>query len=238
MKKLQLACGLFCVGAIAFTGCSLPVQYGGFASGGAKLTKALNPMRWGIDEDEPRSGTPQRIVATWSDTIRQTPGKPSERGFGGRLYFHDRANDPITVDGRLVVYAFNEQGRAPTDHKPTKRFVFPAEQLHRHMSVSEIGPSYSVWLPWGSVEGSPAEISLIARFEPLQGGGLVVSDQSKQRLPGQGTAVPDAETEMLANQPHTVQQAGYQDTPIAKPKTSTAEQPRSKMSTTTIRLPK
>ncbi len=224
------------------SGCSLPVTFGGAVSGGGtgKITKALNPMEWGAASDEPRSGTPERVVATWSDTVRQTMGQSAERGFGGRLYFYDRGDDPITVDGRLVVYAFEEDGRAPTDHKPTKRFIFPTDQLAKHMSVSELGPSYSVWLPWGSVKGTPTHISLIARFEPLEGGGLVVSDQARQRLPGQGIAVPEAGAVMVASKvsPNSVQQAGYQGSVAAPSAIEKPEEPRRRLSTTTIRLPK
>lgn len=229
------------VALLAFSGCSLPVSVGGWASGGgSKITKALNPMEWGADADEPRSGTPERIVATWSDTIRQTPGKPAERGFGGRLYFYDRGEDPVTVDGRLVVYAFDEDGRLATDHKPTKRYVFPADQLVQHMSESEIGPSYSVWLPWGSVGGAPTHVSLIARFEPVRGGGLVVSDQSRQRLPGQGVAAPGAGETMLASKPtpSPVRQTGYQQNAATSVEPAQEEKPRRRLSTTTIRLPK
>ncbi len=204
-----------------------------------------NPLEWGAETGEPRSGTPRRIVATWSDTIRQKMGESAERGFGGRLYFYDNEADPIMVEGRLVVYAFDESQRDPTDHKPTRRYIFPADQLTKHMSESEIGPSYSVWLPWGGVEGAPTHVSLIARFEPFEGGGLVVSEQARQRLPGWGIATPDAGVEVIAKQPAAegVRQTGF-EAPVAartEPAPSAgsgAEAPRKKLSTTTIRLPR
>ncbi|QDV73632.1 hypothetical protein [Botrimarina mediterranea] len=200
--------------------------------------KMPNPMEWGANPDEPRKGEPERIVATWADTVRQTPGEPAERGFGGRLYFYDHGADPIEVDGRLVVYAFDESGRDPTDHRPTRRFVFPPDQLPKNMSVSEIGPSYSVWLPWGTVDAAPTHVSLIARFEPVRGGGLVVSDQARQRLPGNGLA-PVGET-MIAESTKatTVRQAGFEERTGAKPATVPAqeEEPRKRLTTTTIKL--
>lgn len=211
--------------------------------GGKPFVSIGNPLEWGAESGEPRSGTPQRLVATWSDTIRQRIGEPAERGFGGRLYFYDGAVDPITVDGRLVIYAFDELNRNPTDHKPTRRYIFPTEQLTKHMSESEIGPSYSVWLPWGGVEGAPTHVSLIARFEPSEGGGLVVSEQARQRLPGRGIAAPDSGVEVIANQPSTegVRQTAF-ETPVAAKveatplRTGETKAPRKKLSTTTIRL--
>jgi hypothetical protein len=102
------------------------------------------------DKDEPREGVPVRIVGMWTDTVYTQAGQKPQRGFGGRLLFYETDNkDPIIVDGQLVVYAFNETDRDPTDNKPTRRYVFPAEQIPLHMSKSELGTSYSFWLPWG-----------------------------------------------------------------------------------------
>lgn len=203
-----------------------------------KPFKLPNPLEWGAKSDEPRTGEPDRIVATWTDTIRQTPGLPSERGFGGRLYFYDRGADPIAVEGRLVVYAFDESDRAATDHRPTKRYVFPVDQLPRQMSVSEIGPSYSVWLPWGTVDAPPTNVSLIARFEPIRGGGLVVSDQTRQRLPGNGLAPVESTMIAESSKGTTVQQAGFEERSGAKPLAEPVKEgePRKRLTTTTIKL--
>ncbi|HVT28142.1 MAG TPA: hypothetical protein VHE81_09010 [Lacipirellulaceae bacterium] len=136
------------------------------------------------DKDAPRKGTPVRIVGTWTDTVLTQPGQKPQRGFGGRLMFYDKEGDkPILVDGQLVVYAFDEDGRDPTDNKPTRRYVFPADQMPIHMSKSEIGASYSFWLPWDEVGGPRTEVSLISRFEP-KSGGVVTSEQTRQVLPG------------------------------------------------------
>lgn len=140
-------------------------------------------MPW-EDDEELREGTPVRIVSSWVDTVKHTQGEMPERGFGGRLLFYDEeSNDPIKVEGELVVYAFDESNRDPIDNRPTRRFVFPSEQLSLHMSKSPIGPSYSFFLPWDQVGGPQAEISLICRFKPAKGA-IVVSEQTRHLLPG------------------------------------------------------
>jgi hypothetical protein len=137
------------------------------------------------DDDEPETGIPVRMVGTWTDSVRTKPGEVSQRGFGGRLLFYGNKSDkPILVDGQLVVYAFDETGRSPTDNKPTRRYVFPADQIPLHMSESEIGASYSFWLPWDEVGGPQTEVSLICRFEPKDGA-VIASEQTKHRLPGE-----------------------------------------------------
>ena len=227
---------------LALAGC----RSGGSLEGGdsGPFGALPSPLNWGADENAHRSGVPQRIVATWVDTVRQQQGEAAERGFGGRVYFYDRGPDPITVEGRLVVYAFDERGRVPTDHKPTRRYVFPAEELSTRMSASEIGPSYSVWLPWDRADGPSTEVSLIARFEPTQGGGLVVSDQVRQRLPGRESLAPGSPTEALAERAgsgRAVQQAAYTDRTAGAGATDLPgpvepAEPKRRLSTTTIRL--
>ena len=123
---------------------------------------------WSHDEDA--VGDAARMVGTWTDTVLHQSGKKPQRGFGGRLIFYGKeAEKPVLVDGQLVIYAFDETNREPTDNKPTRRYVFPPDQMSRRMSKTELGPSYSFWLPWDEVGGPQTEISLIARFEPKDG---------------------------------------------------------------------
>jgi len=235
--------------ALLLTGCKAPW------SGDGKLAKLFSldsSWPWG-DDDEPEEGIPVRLVGTWVDTVLNQAGKPSQRGFGGRVIFYGKDSEkPILVDGQLVVYAFDETNREPTDNRPTRRYVFPADQVARRMSVSELGPSYSFWLPWDEVGGPQTEISLVARFEPKDGP-VVVGEQTRHVLPGRLTpsdmaashqppklpegvpsrpALPQLAT--LAGGPSTpassqVQQASYDGSlPIERPR---------RMTTTSISLP-
>lgn len=134
--------------------------------------------------DEVEEGTPVRVVGAWTDTVLTKQGETPQRGFGGRLAFYDGENEKsILVDGELVVYAFDETKRDPTDNKPTRRYVFPADQIMLRMSESDLGATYSFWLPWDDAGGPKTEVSLICRFQPKQGP-LVVGEQTKHRLPG------------------------------------------------------
>jgi hypothetical protein len=139
---------------------------------------------WPWRDGESEKGIPVRIVGAWTDSVLTQPGQKPQRGFGGRLMFYGNKSDkPILVDGQLVVYAFDETNRGPTDNKPTRRYVFPADQLPLRMSESELGASYSFWLPWDEAGGPRTEVSLICRFEP-KGGAVITSEQTRQLLPG------------------------------------------------------
>jgi hypothetical protein len=135
-------------------------------------------------DDEPEEGVPVRLVGAWTDTVLTKPAQNPQRGFGGRIMFYgEDGEEPILVDGQLVVYAFDETGREPTNNKPTRRYVFPPEQMKLHMSKSDVGASYSFWLPWDEVGGPKTEVSLICRFEP-KGGSIVTGEQTRHLLPG------------------------------------------------------
>jgi len=89
----------------------------------------------------------------------------------------------VRVDGQLVVYAYDDDGRAAHETQPTRRYIFPREQFTRHESESKLGPSYSFWLPWDAIGGQQKNIGLIARFEPHKGP-LIVGEQTRHLLPG------------------------------------------------------
>jgi hypothetical protein len=182
-RQSILTC-LALVAAMSFaTGCAAPWKKKEGQS--LKVLSMSSSWPWADDETLPR--TPARFVDSWTDTVLHQAGKKAQRGFGGRMIFYAKEGEkPILVDGQLVVYAFDESNRLPTDQKPTRRYVFPAEQVAIHMSKSEIGPSYSFWLPWDEEGGPQTEVSLIARFQPKDGP-VVVGEQTKHLLPGAQT---------------------------------------------------
>ncbi len=125
-----------------------------------------------------------KVVSTWIDATRQQQGQAPTRGFGGRIFFYGKdQNKPIHIEGRIVVYGFDETSRDASNPVPNRKFVFPAEEIQKLCSESSIGPAYSVWLPWDDVGGEQKRISLIVRFQPDKGP-VVVGKQLTTLLPG------------------------------------------------------
>jgi hypothetical protein len=226
----------------------------------SKLFSLDNTWPFGDDIEE---GTPVRVVGAWTDTVLTKQGEKPQRGFGGRLAFYDNDHEKsVLVDGELVVYAFDELGRDPTNNKPTRRYVFPADQMKLRMSESDLGATYSFFLPWDEAGGPRAEVSLVCRFQPKKGP-VVVGEQTKHRLDGpepvagadgkfQAPALPEgvpsrpaqqtletlkAQQQQLAGGP---QQASYQvpvePSPIS-PALAAEAQPAKQMTVTSISLP-
>jgi hypothetical protein len=156
--------------ALAITGCTELQIAEGFS--------------WPFWDKDNAPVVPDRLTALWTDTILNQSGKPGTRGFGGRVMFYGKSGEkPVKVEGTLTVYAFDDSDTGETKTLPSRKFVFPAEQLSEHYSESKLGHSYSFWLPWDHVGGEQRNVSLIARFEPAKGP-PIKSEITKHILPG------------------------------------------------------
>ena len=212
----------------------VPIWCGGCAQ--------FDPRRgipWRQDEEIENSEAPDKLIAVWNDTVLYQPNKPPVRGFGGRVFFYGNEEDqPIRVDGTMVVYGFDEDGRSKGDAAPDKKFVFPAEVLSKHETETKIGAAYDFWLPWDQAGGNLKKISLIVRFKPTTGP-VVISEQVTQVLPGPPKAeerkVAPPSGEMLA-QRWAVKSASY-TMPIATSPAHSQTVQSERMTTTTIPLP-
>ena len=179
---------------------------------------------------------PDRILPIWTDTVLHQPNQPGVRGFGGRIYFYGKENkDPVEVDGSLAVYVFDADDTSPTDQKPLRKYMFTPDQFKSHMSKTSIGPSYSVWLPWGEVGGQQRRLSLIARFEGREGGASI-SDPTIKMLPGTPVIkeIAKSETESSNANSSPVRLAGYLET---SPLPNKKEEPKTESRIESIDLP-
>lgn len=130
---------------------------------------------------------PARMVAIWTDTVRYTTGMQPTRGFGGRIYFYNDKGQAIPVKGQLAVYGYDDtdvdEESIPENRPPQKRFVFTSEQFTQHFSKTDLGASYSIWIPWDAAGGEKRSISLLPVFTTSEGE-VVGGQQSVNVLPG------------------------------------------------------
>jgi hypothetical protein len=190
---------------------------------------------------------PDRITVFWTDTVLNQPGQRGVRGFGARMmFFNSNQDKPVKVDGTLTVFAYDDTDGDLSKTVPDRKFIFTPDQLPKHYGKSKIGHSYSFWVPWDAVGGEQRIITLVCRFEPLEGG-LVVSEALKQVLPGRAPLVKSkpaqnhlSQTQIIDNRtptPHDlaqqpVRQASFAAHPETRP---TDAKPR--LQTSTITLP-
>ena len=230
-RSLLLPMLMFAVLTLVSTGCST-LQPSSWTS--PKLAW------WKKQPELPVPQVPSRLVSTWIDTSKHTPGQKSERGFGGRImFFTNESEKPVHVDGQLVVYAYDESEGDPNRVEPTRRYVFPAAQFAKHQSECSLGPSYSVWLPWDEVGGPMKNISLITRFEP-KGGALVAGEPTSHML--SGTQLADSSNADVKNNP-SIRLSQHTEEIRSIPLGNRLREPektsaKKELTTTSIRVPK
>lgn len=175
---------------------------------------------------------PSSINVTWTHDIYTKEGKPPTRGFGGRFYFYNDKSQAIPVEGELTVYGFDDTNK---DHSNAsfetadKKFKFTPEQFTTHFSESQLGASYSVWIPWDAAPGVQKKIMLIPTFKPKEGP-VIRGNAATLLLPG---VIPQEQEEqriLHANHGQGVQRASH---------VATSQNPNTDLHrrTTTIQLP-
>jgi hypothetical protein len=181
--------------------------------------KTFTPPNWAkgwytVEEPkiaESKYARPVRMAVIWSPALLNTPGQKPTRGFGGRIYFYDAANNAVPVEGQLIVYGYNDTQMRADGKTPDRKYAFTPEQFTSHFSETELGASYSVWLPWDEVGGPQVDVSLVPIFTATSGQ-LVVGESSRNLLPGPATENTATRFEHMTL-PHAgdgVQRAAYE----------------------------
>ncbi|GIW97362.1 MAG: hypothetical protein KatS3mg111_0695 [Pirellulaceae bacterium] len=191
-------------------------------------------MRWFDEEYQ----TPESLAVIWAPEVLNVPGKPPTRGFGGRIYFYNAKSQAIPVDGELVVHGYRttdekksaESWRVEAD----KTFVFTGEQLTTHFSPSQLGASYSIWIPWDAVGGYREEITLIPTFKAADGK-IVQGAPARVFLPGKSRD-GDEQTPTVSPQVH-YRHATIPSYDIEPSNAHVEAEKRGGMQTTTITVP-
>jgi hypothetical protein len=223
---------------VAVTGLLVTIGCSTFDSGSLKKLTQLGRKPKVIESEY---GQPAKMAVTWSDTVYTVAGLPPTRGFGGRIYFYNDSGKCVAVEGQLVVYAYDDTSADNVARSPARKYVFNPEQFANHYSPSDLGASYSVWLPWDAVEGERITLSLLPVFRSTSGQ-IVMGQQSVNVLPGKEPTSPPLQGNRLFGQrpgpaqpltdtafprSPTVQQVQYQQ-PLdaaATPYPSPADQP-------------
>ena len=147
-------------------------------------------------KEEEKNPVPQQMAAIWKDAVYTQPGKPPTRGFGGRIYFYNSKSEPIQVNGQLTVFAFDDSKESQGKAVPSKKYVFTEDLFEKHHSETELGHSYSIWIPWDAAGGATQSVSLVPVFKS-SAGMIVRGDHTRNVLPG---VTPQPETQ-IAEQP-------------------------------------
>jgi hypothetical protein len=174
-KETIMRCLILALCSVTFlTGCAT------FPSMGKM--KLSNPLSKKEKKPEPYPN-PVKMAVTWTPDTLTTPGKRPTRGFGGRIFFYNEKSQPVPVEGELTVVAYLE-GLTPDEPARVRRFGFTKEQFTEHFSQSDLGASYSVWIPWDVDGGLGQRITMVPQFQPLEAKNPIQGSPTAVLLPG------------------------------------------------------
>lgn len=206
------------------TGCSSLSSKKGTKNSEVKI---WSPSTWFEEEYQ----TPESLAVIWSPDVLTVAGQPPMRGFGGRVFFYNEKMQAVSVEGDLAIHGFDGDRTKvdPQSTVATKKFDFSADKLVDHFSPSDLGASYSIWVPWDPAGGPRKEISLVATFKSKDGK-VVQGTPAKLSLMGRAPEGDEQASNSLKTPMQTVSYR-YSETPSNVP-----QQP-STLRTTTISLP-
>lgn len=188
--------------------------------------KIWSPSTWFVEEYQ----KPASLAVIWTPDILAVAGQPPQRGFGGRVFFYNDKMQAVPVEGDLTIHGFDGMRRKtdPQAAVADKKFSFSSEQLVSHFSPSELGASYSIWVPWDNAGGDRQEVNLVATFKSDEG---AVVQGAPAKLVLEGSA-PDGLASKSLKTPMQTVSYRHSVTPSNQP------QAPSSLRTTTISVPK
>lgn len=165
---------------------------------GCRSMSVPNPISWTMSKvKDSKVEPPANMVCIWTPDVLVQSGKAPARGFGGRIYFYDQRQKVMSAEGQLIVYGYDDsKGPTGDDRMPERKFAFTAAQFQKHFSESQIGASYSVWLPWDAAGGEAKQITLVPVFTSTTGK-IVMGQPTVTMLPGppgEGNAINQIQT--------------------------------------------
>jgi len=124
------------------------------------------------------------IVCVWQAAEGTGLDGVPTRGFAGQVMFFTRHDaSPAAINGDVRVYVFDDQGTADEQSKPVHQFDFEGEAWNAHLRMTNLGPSYQLFIPYTREGHHLANCSLRVRFKPAEGP-VVYSQTATVTLPG------------------------------------------------------
>lgn len=106
------------------------------------------------------------------------------RGVAGQVFFFNRDRAiPVTVNGDVHVFVFDDQGSEADQSKPLSQFDIDRQTWNTQLTRTQFGPAYRLFVPYTRPGRNQAELALRLRMTP-DSGPVVYSDLSTINLAG------------------------------------------------------
>ena len=168
---------------VSFSGCSL-----------LNKNEAETPLFGSAEnssEKEIKFGEPVKMAVIWKDSTLTGAATRPTRGFGGRFYFFDKKGKSVRVDGDMKIYAYDDSD-GKQQANADRRYEYSAADLQKHYSKTDIGHSYSLWIPWDENWRIPKKRFTLVPMFTAKSGQVVRGGQDVVVLPGKATETDQA----------------------------------------------
>lgn len=141
-----------------------------------------------------------KIVCLWEPAEGRDPKGIPCQGFAGQILFLTSKSLPVSVEGDIKVYLFDDHGTAEEQTKPLHEFNFDSNAWAQHYSYGSLGPCYNVFIPYMRKGVGDATCALRLRLTPPEGEGTpVFSEMTSIELFGNGDAKKASTKKSSAN---------------------------------------
>ncbi|HID23871.1 MAG TPA: hypothetical protein EYP14_15935, partial [Planctomycetaceae bacterium] len=126
----------------------------------------------------------ERIICIWQPAEGHgLDGLPC-RGFAGQIFFFTRGlPTPVVANGEVEIFVFDDQGSPEEQAKPVHEFEFTQEAWTALLQKTQLGPAYSLFVPYTRKGWHEAHCALLVRLKAVDGP-TVTSDMAYVMLPG------------------------------------------------------
>ncbi len=130
------------------------------------------------------SESPVKCLCLWQQTEAQRGDGQTVRGFGGQVYFFSTADEkPVSVDGNVHVFLFDDIGTKEDQARPIYETTFDSVEWNSMLNESQFGPVYSLFVPYPRSGGLEANCTLRIGLTSSDGS-RVFSDMTPVKLVG------------------------------------------------------
>ncbi len=123
-----------------------------------------------------------KILCLWEAAEGQGLDERPSRGFAGQIMFFTYGDpSPIKVNGKVRIFEYADFDADEVDPTPVHKFTFDAGAWSAHHTVSTVGHTYNVFLPYVVKTSGPATCGLRVEIE-TEDGRIVTSPYTEVKL--------------------------------------------------------
>ena len=131
-----------------------------------------------------------KVVCLWEPAEGRDPKGNPCHGFAGQILFLNSSSLPVSAEGDVRIYLFDNQGTVEEQSEPLHKFDFDSGAWAQHYNYGTLGPAYNVFIPYMRQGTYEATCALRLRLTPKQGPAVFSEMASIELISFHGSTKP------------------------------------------------